>query len=49
MQSPLTLEYDIKETNTKQTTETHNIIADNIMYDSTSQCNFPYLLWPECW
>jgi hypothetical protein len=38
------IEYDIKENNIKQTTVTHNNIDNNIMCDSTSHCNCPYLL-----
>jgi hypothetical protein len=44
IQIPFTIEYDITENNTKQTSETHETIADNIMCDSTSQSNCPYLL-----
>jgi hypothetical protein len=44
IQIPFTIEYDTTENNTKQTNETHTNIADNAMCDSTSQCNYPYLL-----
>jgi hypothetical protein len=44
IQIPFTAEHDIKENTAKQTRETYNAIADNIMCDSTSHGNCPYLL-----
>jgi hypothetical protein len=44
IQIPFTIDYDVNEENTKQNTDTNNTIADNMMSDSTSQCNCPYLL-----